>query len=195
MWKGATIMRKKILSTILIASLVMQAFLQVGFASVVAKTSNGTVLKDKIKINNMADENSSNLKLDIGDTDGDKLANYEEDIFGTDKTKPDTDGDGLTDYEEVKITNTNPLKADTDGNGINDGDEDFDKDGLTNIEEVRLNGNPYSKDTDFDGLDDKTEARLGTKLDQLDSDNDGFSDKEEVDLGTDPLKPNVKGKK
>ncbi|WP_205886351.1 inverse autotransporter beta domain-containing protein, partial [Pseudomonas laurylsulfatiphila] len=42
------------------------------------------------------------------DTDGDGLADSEEEIHGTDPTKPDTDGDGLTDKEEVDA-GTDPL--------------------------------------------------------------------------------------
>lgn len=35
------------------------------------------------------------------DTDGDKLADWEESIWGTDPKKPDTDGDGVSDFDYV----------------------------------------------------------------------------------------------
>ena len=75
-------------------------------------------------------------------------------MFGTDKNKSDTDEDGLTDYEEIHYTFTDPLVMDTDGNGIGD-EEDFDLDGLNNMEECQYGTDPYKSDTDrrrFDGL-------------------------------------------
>jgi hypothetical protein len=95
--------------------------------------------------------------------------------FKTDPFNPDTDGDGLTDLFEVvyhdaakteyfpiidldfqqktdaltamdyKPNQLNPLKKDTDSNGVMDGEEDFDQDGLTNLEEQQKGQNPYQK--------------------------------------------------
>jgi hypothetical protein len=53
----------------------------------------------------------------------------------TNPNKPDTDGDGLLDGDEVHLYGSDPLKADTNGNGIDDGHEDFDGDGIINIDD------------------------------------------------------------
>lgn len=60
--------------------------------------------------------------------------------------KKDTDGDGLTDWQETCQTNTSPLLVDTDANGIYDKDEDKDKDGMSNFEELVQGSNPLSSD-------------------------------------------------
>ena len=49
----------------------------------------------------------------------------------------DTDSDGLCDVSETKIFGTDPKIVDTDGNGIPDGNEEHDKDGITNLEEFK----------------------------------------------------------
>ena len=105
----------------------------------------------------------------------------------------DTDGDGLLNEQETEI-GTDPLLADTDGDGIDDGlevekgsdplnDNDFDEDGLTNLQETSGSANPW---TTVDGV-----ATLGsapgdpTDWCDADSDNDGIEDGEEVIAGTD----------
>lgn len=138
---------------------------------------------------NTNEDNIDTSRLDEADDDNDGLRNWLEAYCGTDPQAADTDGDGLTDYEELFITLTDPLLADTDENGTPDGEEDFDGDGLTNWQEIRLNGNPYMEDTDGDGLTDAEEYHYGTRLDQADSDGDGLSDKIEIDVGTYPLNP------
>ena len=160
---------------------------------VTAKDAYNNVGSTTINICNLSEENTTDIRLDENDTDGDGLLNYQEDYYGTDKTKPDTDGDGLTDLQEISITMTDPLKRDSDNNGVSDADEDFDEDGVRNIDEIRLNGNPFNKDTDFDGLDDGEEVRWGTKLDERDTDDDGLTDIKEIELGTDPLNPDTNG--
>ena len=93
---------------------------------------------------------------------------------------------------------------DTDGNGVSDGDEDFDTDGLTNVEEQGWGTDPYDDDTDDDTLLDGWEVQytLGGNLypdlndsdddetsdDLEDYDNDGLTNAEEQALGTDPNK-------
>lgn len=125
---------------------------------------------------------------DTTDTDGDGLTDPVEEYYGTDKTKPDTDGDRLSDYIEIAVLNLDPLKIDTDVNGTDDGDEDSDGDGITNIIEVINGTDPGSRDTDIDGLDDNEEAIHNTNPVKEDTDGDGVSDGKEVELGTDPLK-------
>ena len=71
---------------------------------------------------------------------------------------------------------------------MNDGDEDFDDDGLTNLEEFLNNTYPYSNDSDNDGLLDGDEVKnYGTNPLVADTDGDGLEDGDEIILGTDPL--------
>ena len=73
------------------------------------------------------DENAGDYVIvflpNLGDYDGDGIANYTEKVNGTDPRNPDTDGDGLNDYDEIVTHWTDPLDSDTDGDGFNDGDE------------------------------------------------------------------------
>lgn len=125
----------------------------------------------------------------LADTDSDGIQNYLEDYLGTDKTKRDSDGDGLSDYAEAFQLKTDPLKTDTDGNGIQDVDEDADKDGLTNLEELKIGTNPVKEDTDDDGIFDGNEVNVYHTSPLLaDSDGDGLLDGEEVELNLSPLK-------
>lgn len=126
----------------------------------------------------------------LQDTDGDGLPDIYEKWLGTDPQKADTDGDGLNDYQEIYLTSTDPLKADTDGNGISDANEDLDKDGLTNVEEIKLGTGPLIADTDGDSLKDGEEANTyKTNPQKYDTDDDGISDGDEVKQG---LNPNTK---
>ena len=102
------------------------------------------------------------------DTDGDGLADIDEQIAGTDQTNRDSDDDGLLDGEEADL-GTDPLLADTDG------------DGLTDLQEVDISTDPLSADTDNDGLTDGDEIDLGTEPWVADTDGDGVLD------GTDDL--------
>ena len=133
------------------------------------------------------------------DTDSDTLPDYLEVLYLTDLNNDDTDGDGLPDGVEVYRTYTDPLRIDTDNNGVNDGDEDYDKDKLTNIEE-KNHGTDYDNiDTDFDSLSDYDEingvkSKDGTRtyiLDPLsdDTDSDGLRDDTEIKLGLNPTNP------
>ena len=134
-------------------------------------TGNGTVEVDKNQ-----------------DTDGDGVADYLEEHFGTDINKLDTDGDGLSDYIELSGFVFSPLLMDTDGNGINDGDEDTDADGLSNIRETELGTSVIKADTDNDGLSDNDEVSVyATSPLQRDTDSDYVSDAKEIELGTNPL--------
>ncbi|WP_143735663.1 FG-GAP repeat domain-containing protein [Microbulbifer mangrovi] len=94
----------------------------------------------------------------------------------------DSDGDGLPDDWET-ANGLDPHNGD-------DAWEDFDADGLLNIDEYYAGTNPGVSDTDADGLSDGEEWNIG--LDPLasnldaDQDNDGFLDLHEVKLGSDP---------
>lgn len=130
----------------------------------------------------------------LADTDGDGLPDSIEEYLGSDPNNIDADGDGLNDYYEVFGTFTDPTKADTDENGVNDGDEDFDEDGLTNLEEFDNKTNPYIADTDSDGLSDGDEVKThGTDPLVADTDGDGLDDGDEIVLGTNPLVQDTDG--
>ncbi|MBQ4400558.1 MAG: VWA domain-containing protein, partial [Synergistaceae bacterium] len=125
---------------------------------------------------------------DTTDSDGDGLIDSLEYTFGTDPDDPDTDDDGLTDWEELNWLNYNPLAKDTDGNGIPDGDEDYDNDGLTNVQEGNYSTDMAAYDTDSDGLSDGDEVKVyGTDPTKPDTDGDGVDDGTEVRIGSDPL--------
>lgn len=128
------------------------------------------------------------------DTDGDGLPDSIEEYLGSDPNNIDTDSDGLNDFYEVFNTFTDPTKADTDDNGVNDGDEDFDEDGLTNLEEFENGTDPYVADTDGDGLLDGDEVKNhGTDPLVADTDGDGLDDGDEIVLGTNPLVQDTDG--
>ena len=130
----------------------------------------------------------------LADTDGDGLPDSVEEYLGSDPNNTDTDGDGLNDYYEVFGTYTDPTKADSDENGVNDGDEDFDEDGLTNLEEFLNNTYPYIDDSDNDGLSDGDEVnKYGTDPLVADTDGDGLDDGDEITLGTNPLVQDTDG--
>ncbi|MDR1209001.1 MAG: thrombospondin type 3 repeat-containing protein [Clostridiales bacterium] len=98
-----------------------------------------------------------------------------------------TFSDGLTDYIEIHITGSDPAVADSDGNGIDDGDEDFDDDGLTNLEELDIDTQPLNPDSDNDGLSDGDEVYIyGTDPLSADSDRDGLPNALEIEYGTAP---------
>ena len=117
------------------------------------------------------------------DSDGDGLLDNYEVYFMTDLNNADTDGDGISDYDEIYTIDTDPLKEDTDKNGKEDGEEDYDRDGLTNIEEKNLGTFMNDKDSDYDGLSDYDEVKVyHTDPLKSDTDGDGLSDYEEVQV-------------
>lgn len=144
-----------------------------------AKLENNKNLTQCFTINNYE---SANLKnIDNNDNDNDKLKNYEEVIFETNKDNYDTDEDGLSDYDEIYITFTNPLENDTNNNGIIDSEEDFDGDKLINSIEILNSSSPYQKDTDEDGLNDYDEIyNYQTLPNYEDTDKDGLNDYDEI---------------
>ena len=128
------------------------------------------------------------------DSDEDGLPDYIEKEIGSDRYNPDTDGDGLPDGYEYFTLATDPKKVDTDDNGISDADEDFDEDGLTNLEEYNLGTDPFSKDSDYDGLSDYDELKIyNTDPLKYDTDGDKVSDGDEIELGLDPNNPATNG--
>jgi hypothetical protein len=128
------------------------------------------------------------------DTDEDGLPDFFEKEIGTDQNNPDTDGDGLPDGCEVLVLGTAPLLVDTDDNGTSDADEDFDEDGLSNLQEYLLETNPFNSDSDGDTLLGGEEVNVyGTNPLKVDTDDDGMSDPTEIFLGLNPLNPDSDG--
>jgi parallel beta-helix repeat protein len=94
----------------------------------------------------------------------------------------DTDGDGIPDDVEIAMG--------LDPNNPVDAQEDFDRDGLTNLQEYLLGTNMRVADTDGDGLTDGQEVALGTNPLLRDTDGDGVPDGIEVQTGSNPLDRN-----
>lgn len=93
------------------------------------------------------------------DLDLDGLYEREEAFYGSLDTLPDTDGDGLSDYEEIREgwrVATVPGSPRT--VFPNPGFADSDFDGLTDLEESRLETDPNRPDSDADGLLDSDEV-------------------------------------
>ncbi|MGI5521862.1 hypothetical protein ACQEUX_13050 [Micromonospora sp. CA-259024] len=152
-----------------------------------------------------------------GDHDNDGVVDVVELRFGSSPLLADSDGDELTDKFEITALAgwTRPNAYDTDNDTVNDGAEDLDGDGLTNLEEQRLGTSPTEADTDGDGLNDGAEVAKGTNPlvpDQprappvpgdgqpinpnptpIDTDGDGVRDLAEEDLGSDPTKVDTDG--
>lgn len=149
-------------------------------------------IKETIKIGDQQLEIIATVKYDssniIIDTDNDIISDEFEKLLGTDPTLDDTDGDGLSDYNEIFITGSDPVETDTDGNGINDGQEDFDSDGIINIDEIKLGTDPNKADSDGDGLNDYDEVYIyNTNPIESDTDGDTILDGDEILLGLNPL--------
>jgi len=120
--------------------------------------------------------NAADAALDL---DGDGLTTLMETQEGTDPFAGDSDGDQLLDGVEID-SGLNPLvldsdgdflqekfeldngleadNADTDGDGLNDGSEDLDRDGLSNLAESLSLTDPLDSDSDGDGLPDAFET-------------------------------------
>lgn len=72
-------------------------------------------------------------------------------------------------------------------------DEDWDDDGLTNLQEAIIGSNPLNADTDGDGLSDSEEFAAGSSVLAVDSDVDGLDDAAEVAAGTNPTRADSDG--
>lgn len=115
---------------------------------------------------------------DLTDTDGDTIADIDEDA----ELGIDTDGDGRPDFNDL----------DSDGDGIPDATEAGDDDAGTQPVDSDRDGIPDFRDldSDADGLSDADEFLTGC-LDPTrpDTDGDGQSDLAEVTAGFDPCDP------
>ncbi|MDY7090048.1 MAG: hypothetical protein SYR96_33770 [Actinomycetota bacterium] len=152
-----------------------------------------------------------------GDHDADGVTDLTELRFGASPLIADSDGDGLTDRTEIEqlATDTRPNNPDSDGDGVNDGAEDTDGDGLTNLREQELGTKLTDPDTDGDGLADGAEVAQGrdplvadnppppvseptppveTSPTPVDTDGDGIPDSTETDdAETDPANADTDG--
>lgn len=154
---------------------------------VVVSLEDGNTIERRVSVYNT---NKKNLRgLDQEDNDKDKLLNYEETIYGTNKDKIDTDSDGLTDYDEVFKVGTDPTLFSTYKKNISDALDDYDNDGLNNKKELELGTNVVKTDTDNDGLSDYYEVMNSkTNPKEYDTDDDSVSDYDEViNFKSDPL--------
>ncbi len=121
------------------------------------------------------------------DTDSDGIPDFFEKIIGTDINSIDTDEDGLPDGYEYYYLITDPILKDTDNNQVMDGEEDFDEDGLGNLDEYTNRTDPFVNDTDEDGLIDGDEVhKYKTNPLIVDTDGDTLCDSEEINIGLDP---------
>lgn len=124
------------------------------------------------------------------DCDMDSLSDALEREFWADPCKVDTDEDWLSDIQEIQngYPYLDPSKKDTDENGIDDFHDDFDKDGVTNGEEIKIWVSPVSTDSDGDGLTDTQEVSFWSDAGKADSDADWLSDKIEYEWWLSPNK-------
>jgi len=76
---------------------------------------------------------------------------------------------------------------------VEEPDEDWDGDGLTNLQEAHIGSDPNNPDTDGDGLSDLEEFDIGSSVFAADTDVDGLSDLEEVEAGTNPTRSDSDG--
>lgn len=102
----------------------------------------------------------------------------------------DTDGDNMPDAWEMEY-GLNRTSSIVPGSSIPEQSHDFDGDGLGNIREMNVSGNPFSIDTDGDCIDDLKELIFATAkgisaTDAIlfaDADSDGVPDGEQTECG------------
>lgn len=153
-----------------------------------------------------SDQDDDGVSDHLNDFDGDGLNNLREFTLSSHPLIPETDqdGDGLFDAWEVFYSFDAAL-ADQDENEITDGEDDFDGDGLTNLQEMMAGTHPLQLDSDGDGLPDGWEVYytlnpldgdqdLNQAIDsQDDFDDDSLSNLQEYQLGTHPLLKDTDG--
>lgn len=153
-----------------------------------ASMKTGKVIATNIQVVNSNSDFLNHSNVNVEDSDGDGIIDYDESVYKTDPNLADTDADGLSDYIELVCTGTDPAKYSTEDDGICDADRDTDGDGLSNKEEVQRGTDPGVMDTDGDGLSDGEEVSVYfTDPLQADTDGDGANDSWEIEHGYDPL--------
>ena len=110
------------------------------------------------------------------------LASFEEDWNRLDDVT-DTDGDGMIDKYEMKW-GLNRTSTIVDGSPLAEQSQDWDGDGLSNLQESNHDSDPFSRDTDGDCIDDPDELAFAAQrgitntaaMNLVDADEDGFED-------------------
>lgn len=156
--------------------------------------NDGLVDIYELKITNtdplLDDTNFDGILDGQGDADSDGLTDFIEVLLGTNSSTKDmsvdSDNDLLSDTQELLMTLTNPNLTDTDSNGIIDSLEDFDNDGLTNLQEINLLSDPYTailtdalKDIDNDFYNNLLDQNNNNDISSVinpDQDNDSLPD-------------------
>jgi len=104
------------------------------------------------------------------DTDGDSMLDGFEFDYG------DVDGDGLPTWwerENAGVFQNAEFRRDTDFDQVNDTQNDWDGDGVTNLNEYIWRFDPWNYDTDGDEIIDRNENRSGMPRSPVYSDSDG----------------------
>jgi hypothetical protein len=115
--------------------------------------------------------------------DGKLLLSKFSNVNVTSSAFSDGDSDGMDDaWETSYFGGTSQVAAD-----------DYDEDGLTNLEEFQLGTNPILADGNSNGINDKIDITLGFDPNGSDTDGDGVSNTTEVANGTNPLSADTDG--
>lgn len=143
--------------------------------------NNIIIIADTITIN--CPSFNANYSDNFGDIIGEEIEKIRKDL------NADFDSDGLTDAYETYILIKLKLKG-INVNGLSDigPEDDFDSDGLSNLDEYNYGTDPTCADTDDDGLSDYEEIFIwNTNPNYWDTDGDFMSDGTEVSCGLNPL--------
>ncbi|MFL0805084.1 MAG: hypothetical protein K6L81_15335 [Agarilytica sp.] len=151
-------------------------------------------------LNGLNLNNASDATSDAPDFDG--LTALQEFQIGTDPLNADSDHDGELDSGDLfPLDRRYRFDSDNDGlpdayeyavffldiNFADDAQQDFESDGLTNLQEFNLNTDPNNPDSDNDGtLDGDDIAPLSSQY-SMDSDFDGMPDTWEINHFLDPI--------
>ncbi|RLF06262.1 MAG: hypothetical protein DRJ64_04635, partial [Thermoprotei archaeon] len=117
----------------------------------VRDANTNDIIRFEVKYKDYGIVNSTNPAME--DTDGDGMSDgYEYDYS-------DLDRDGMPTWweESYGLFKLKPTMWDSDYNGVGDAMEDFDLDGLTNLDEFRQRTDPNNADTDGNGIPDGDE--------------------------------------
>ena len=117
------------------------------------------------------------------------LDSFEEDWNRVDSST-DTDGDNMPDWWEI-ANGLNRTSSIVPGSSAPEQAHDFDNDGLDNLREYNVSGNPLSNDTDQDCISDLDELVFAALMDieqslamtSQDADGNGVADGEQTDCG------------
>jgi hypothetical protein len=122
---------------------------------------------------------------DPGTSDASQTTNDAEATGDTTTAPEDTEAPEVEDII-VPAPDVNPDE-------VEEPNEDWDGDGLTNLQEAYIGSDPNNADTDADGLSDLEEFTHGSSVFAADSDSDGVSDADEVSAGTNPVSADTDG--